>query len=68
MQKYEAVNKLSSIEFKRLTGIRKDTFVKMVSIVKEAENRKMSQGGKPSHLVIEDRLLMTLLIKMAQRR
>ena len=60
MKKYETVRKLSSSEFKRLTGVRKDTFVEMVSIVKEAENKKMSQGGKPSHLSIEDRLLMAL--------
>lgn len=60
MQKYEAVNKLSPTEFKRLTGVRKDVFVKMISIVKEAENKRMSLGGKPPRLVIEDRLLMTL--------
>jgi len=32
------VNKLSVIEFRRLTGVQKDTFVEMVSIVKEAEH------------------------------
>lgn len=60
MQKYTTVSQLSAIEFKRLTGVKKDTFVKMISIVKEAENKKMSRGGKPSHLTIEDKLLMTL--------
>jgi len=60
MQKYETVNKLSAIEFRRLTGVQKDTFVEMVSIIKEAERKRMSRGGKPPHLGIEDRVLMTL--------
>lgn len=60
MQKYEKVKNLSSEEFKRLTGVRKHIFIKMVSIVKQAETQKKSQGGKPSHLCIEDRMLMTL--------
>jgi len=60
MQKYEVVSRLSSIEFRRLTGVRKDAFVKMISVVKEAENKRMSRGGKPPHLTLEDRLLMTL--------
>ena len=60
MQKYEAVSKLSSIEFRRVTGVRKATFVKIISIVKEAENNRPSRRGKPSHLSTEDRLFMAL--------
>ena len=60
MQKYETVKKLSAIEFRRLTGVQKDTFVEMVSIIKEAEYKRMSRGGKPPRLGIEDRVLMTL--------
>jgi hypothetical protein len=60
MQKYETVSKLSSIEFRRLTGVQKPTFIEMVTIVKEAENKRTSRRGKPFHLSIEDRLLMTL--------
>jgi Helix-turn-helix of DDE superfamily endonuclease len=60
MKKYEAVNKLSSIEFRRLTGVRKTTFLKMITVVKEVENKRTSRRGKPSHLSIEDRLMMTL--------
>lgn len=60
MQKYETVSKLSSIEFRRLTGVKKTTFIEMVAIVKEAENKRTSGRGKPFHLSIEDRLLMTL--------
>lgn len=60
MQKYEAIRNLSAIEFKRLTGVRNDTFVSMISVIKEAENKRMSRGGKPPRLTIEDRLLMAL--------
>ncbi len=60
MQKYEHVKKLSSIAFKRLTGVRKDTFTAMSLIVREAESKRMSRGGKPPHLEVEDRLLMAL--------
>jgi hypothetical protein len=60
MQKYEAVSKLSPIEFRRLTGVQKTTFQEMISVVKDAENKKVSRRGKPPHLSTEDRLLMTL--------
>ena len=32
----------------------------MIAVVKEVENKRTSRRGKPSHLSIEDRLLMTL--------
>jgi hypothetical protein len=60
MQKYEAVQKLSSIEFRRLTGIRKEAFAQMITVIKKAENQRRSQGGKPPRLTIEDKLLMAL--------
>ena len=60
MQKYEAVSKLSSFDFRRLTGVQKNTFIEMITVVKEAENKKTSRRGKPPHLSIEDKLLMTL--------
>jgi len=60
MQKYEAVSKLSSIDFRRLTGVQKTTFVEMIDVIRNAENKKTSRRGKPLHLSTEDRLLMTL--------
>ncbi len=60
MQKYDSVCKLSSTEFSRLTGVQKTTFLAMIAVVKEAENKRTSRRGKPPHLSIEDRLLMTL--------
>ena len=58
MKKYERIKKLCSEEFRRLTGIKPATFQEMVVILKEAEKKKKSQGGKPNNLGIEDMLLM----------
>ena len=58
--RYELLKELSKEEFRRLTGVRRDTFEKMVNILKEAEVKKKCLGGKPNNLEIEDRLLMTL--------
>ena len=58
MQKYEAVSKLSPIEFRRLTGVQKTTFTERVVVVKEAENKRGYRRGKPPHLSIKNRLLM----------
>jgi len=60
MQKYRRIKKLESAEFRRLTGIRPDTFQEMVAILREAEKERMSRGGKPHRLKLEDRLLMAL--------
>jgi len=58
MQKFKAIGKLSSLKFKRLTGVQKSAFLKMIAIVKEAENTRVSRRGKPAHLTIEDRILL----------
>jgi DDE superfamily endonuclease len=60
MQKYETVSKLSSIQFRRLTGVQKTTFREMVSVIAKVENKRSSRRGKPSHLSIEDKVLMSL--------
>ena len=46
--------------FRRLTGVKRKSFEKMVGILQQAESLKKRQGGKPARLGIEDRLLMTL--------
>lgn len=51
---------LADVRFKRLTGVEKRTFLKMTEILSSAEKKKKAQGGKPSKLCLEDRLLMTL--------
>ena len=60
MQKYTKIKKLKPTEFRRLTGIRPDTFQEMIVILRDAEVKKMSKGGNPHRLKLEDRLLMAL--------
>lgn len=57
---YKNIGEFNAEEFRRLTGIKKTTFEKMVLILKEAEIVKNKQGGKPNKLGMEDRLLMAL--------
>jgi hypothetical protein len=58
--RYERLKELSDEEFRRLTGVKKATFEKMLEILKEAERKQKTKGGKPNYLSMEDRLLMTL--------
>ena len=60
MGKYETVSKLNKEEFRRLTGVKSETFQKMMNILSEAEKKWKARGGKPNKLSLEDRLLMTL--------
>lgn len=62
--KYNKIKKLSDVEFRRATGVKKKTFKLMVDLVKEFEkikSKKNKKGaGRPNKLPLEDRLLMTL--------
>lgn len=58
--KYEKVTTLSEGQFRRLTGVKRQTFEKMIEILIKADQIKKSKGGRPSKLCIEDKLLMTL--------
>jgi len=58
MSKYDKIKTLPAAEFRRLTGIKIQTFDEMVSILKEKERKK--KGGRPNALCVEDRLLMAL--------
>lgn len=58
--KYESLKEFKGEDFRRLTGIKRATFEKMVEILKEAEKKKKNIGGKPNKLIMEDRLLMAL--------
>jgi len=62
--KFENLKKKSEKEFRRLTGVKRDTFKKMIEIVQVACDKKKQSakgpGGRPSKLSIENRILMTL--------
>ncbi len=49
--------------FKRLTGVRRSTFEKMVEVVKEhiTRTRKHPSRGAPAKATVEDQLLMMLM-------
>ena len=58
--KYPQIQGLEAEKFRRLTGVKRSTFEKMISILKEADIKKKSQSGRKSKLCIEDQLLMAL--------
>lgn len=60
MQKYEKIKALKPKKFRRLTGVSQSVFETMITILKAVERKRMRQGGKPSHLRTEDKLLMAL--------
>jgi len=57
---WEHIRELSNETFRRLTGVQKPTFEKMIVVLREAQRQKTLQGGRPSKLSLEDRLLMSL--------
>jgi transposase len=58
--KYDQTNELSDEQFRRLTGVKRSTFKKMLEILREADQRKKTRGGRKSKLSIENQLLMAL--------
>lgn len=58
--RFEKVKELKGEEFRRLTGVKRSIFSKMVEILIEEEGKKKARGGKPSKKSMEERLLMTL--------
>lgn len=58
--KYEQIQEMADEKFRRLTGVKRPTFSKMVEILEEADHRKKSQGGRKNKLSIPDQLLMAL--------
>lgn len=55
--RYETVKSLNNKEFKRLTGVTRDTFEKMLKIVQSG----LREFGRPPKLSRADQLLMTLM-------
>jgi len=59
-KKYRQIQTLSDKAFRRLVGVKKETFSLMVEILKKAKRKQKARGG-PSHtLGMADRLLMCL--------
>ena len=58
--KYDNIKGLRAEDFRRYTGVHKETFEKILEILKEAEYKRRRKGGHKSKLSIEDMLLLTL--------
>ena len=55
--RYETVQKLRNGDFKRLTGVQRSTFEKMLEVV----DKGLREFGRPPKLSRADQLLMTLM-------
>jgi hypothetical protein len=51
---------LSPEQFRRLTGIKLETFSEMVKILFAAQNNRYRKAGRKGVLIVEDKLLMAL--------
>jgi hypothetical protein len=60
MGKYEELKVLSAEQFRRLTGVKHETFERMVEILVKAQNRRYRRAGRKGGLSIQDKLLMAL--------
>ncbi|SPR10921.1 IS5 family transposase ISOt6 [Orientia tsutsugamushi] len=60
--KFDQIKELKDEKFSRLTGVRKETFSKMVNILRKADGLKKSKGGRKNKLNLEEQLLIGLRI------
>jgi transcription initiation factor TFIIIB Brf1 subunit/transcription initiation factor TFIIB len=58
--KIEQTKKLKDAEFRRLIGVKRETFTKMLEILEDAEKKKRKRGGRKNKLCLEDRLIASL--------
>ncbi len=58
--KYEMLKGYSNTKFRRITGVKRETFQKMVDILQRAYAEKHRRRGRTPKLSIEDLLLATL--------
>ena len=58
--KFEMVKDLDDEKFRRLTGVKRTTFMRMISILDQANRNKKVNGGRKNKLSTENMLLMSL--------
>ena len=58
--KWMSIKALNENDFRRLTGVKRGTFDKMLEFLQDAEKNRKSRGGRSKKISIEDMLLMTL--------
>ena len=52
--KYNQIKDLPDEQFRRLTGVKRKTFEKMLEILLKADQKKKAKGGRKNRLSIED--------------
>jgi hypothetical protein len=60
IMRYAQVKALNDEKFRRLTGVKRSTFTRMIEILAEADKEKKSRGGRKNKLYLEDQLLLAL--------
>lgn len=60
MSKFEKIKELNEAEFRRLTGVQKSTFSKMLEVYEASLGNLKKLSGRPSVLSSADQLLMML--------
>ena len=58
--KYENPKKYSEEQFRRITGVKRETFEKMLEILSPKLKEKLSKGGRKPTLTLEEMLLAAL--------
>ena len=58
--KYENIKEYTGEKFRRITGVKRTTFSKMLEILRPAKEQLTSRGGPKPKLCLEDMLLATL--------
>ena len=59
-EKYKELKDFPAKQFRRLTGVKRENFEKMTTILVEAQNKRYRKAGRKGSLSIEDKLLMAL--------
>jgi hypothetical protein len=58
--KYYKVNKLKDTDFRRVVGVKRDTFKEMVKVVRKHYLKRKAKGGRKKSLSANDETLMML--------
>ncbi len=66
MKQYEAIKDIDAKDFKRLTGIRRETFKKMFEVVVKHEEARKRIIGRPQKLRYEDQIFYRSLLQFQE--
>ncbi|QZA58263.1 hypothetical protein [Candidatus Rhabdochlamydia porcellionis] len=58
--KFESVKNLDEEKFRRLTGVKRSTFNRMINILEDSMRNRKAHSGRKKKLSLENALLMSL--------